>query len=180
MNAAKAKKNPTKFKGAVLIMILAVMTVLIILLAGSIAVVYSAHNRAYVKYTESQGYYTARSILDNFYEELNNDAAQQDSTGNSIGTYYKLDDETYSVLQPTPVQLSIRRAIELDTYKAIVDASDGSGHYYDWFVKYCDENKERLGSIINGFENTTADYTSASDGHNTALYGICAEQSIEC
>ena len=178
MNAAKAKKNPTKFKGAVLIMILAVMTVLIILLAGSIAVVYSAHNRAYVKYTESQGYYTARSILDNFYEELNNDAAQQDSTGNSIGTYYKLDDETYSVLQPTPVQLSIQRAIELDTYKAIVDASDGHGHYYDWFVKYCDENKERLGSIINGFENTTADYTSASDGHNTALYGKVEEYLV--
>ena len=70
MNAAKAKKSPAKVKGAVLIMILAVMTVMIILLAGSIAVVYSAHNRASVKYSESQGYYTARSVLDNFFAEL--------------------------------------------------------------------------------------------------------------
>lgn len=59
----KAKNRPAKVRGAVLIMILAVMTVLIILLAGSIAVVYSTHERVAKKYQESQAYYTMRSTL---------------------------------------------------------------------------------------------------------------------
>lgn len=174
MNAAKAKKNPAKFKGAVLIMILAVMSVLIILLAGSIAVVYSAHNRAFVKYTESQGYYTARSILDNFYDTLNNTDAIKDSTNNDIGEYYKLDDDTYSVVETPAVKLSIQRAIELDTYRAIVKVTDDSGAYLDWFVKYCDKNKESLSTMINGFETTSVDYTTGSDGNRTSLYNKVA------
>ena len=67
MNAAKAKKNPAKVKGAVLIMILAVMTVLIILLAGSIAVVYSAHNRVELKFRENQAYYKTTAV-ESFYD----------------------------------------------------------------------------------------------------------------
>ena len=168
MNAAKAKKNPAKVKGAVLIMILAVMTVLIILLAGSIAVVYSAHNRAYVKYTESQGYYTARSILDNFYAELSNADAEVDSAGNDMGKYYSLSGEKYDTLE-TFDNLGIARSIELDAYKAKVDVREGAG-YKEWFVKYCDENKSALGDYINKFDSSSVDYTSATDGHNTALY----------
>ncbi|MBP0957233.1 MAG: hypothetical protein J5997_07695 [Oscillospiraceae bacterium] len=168
MNAAKAKKNPAKVKGAVLIMILAVMTVLIILLAGSIAVVYSAHNRAYVKYTESQGYYTARSILDNFYAELSNADAEVDSAGNDMGKYYSLSGEKYDTLE-TYDNLGIARSIELDAYKAKVDVREGAG-YKEWFVKYCDENKSALGDYINKFDSSSVDYTSATDGHNTALY----------
>ncbi len=167
MNAAKAKKNPAKVKGAVLIMILAVMTVLIILLAGSIAVVYSAHNRAYVKYSESQGYYTARSILDNFFSELTESTDLTDSTGAAVGTYYKLDlDNGTTVSKP----LCMGRSIELELYKAKVEVKDTSGNYYDWFTEYCDKNKAGLGAQINGFEGTSVDYTSASDGNNTALY----------
>lgn len=168
MNAAKAKKNPAKFKGAVLIMILAVMTVLIILLAGSIAVVYSAHNRAYVKYTESQGYYTARSILDNFYAELSENNNETDSDGNDMGNYYSLSGDKYDTLE-TFTNLGIARSIELDAFKAVVDVRDGAG-YKEWFKEYCDKNKGTLGDYINKFESSSTDYTSASDGHNTALY----------
>lgn len=168
MNAAKAKKNPAKVKGAVLIMILAVMTVLIILLAGSIAVVYSAHNRAFVKYTESQGYYTARSVLDNFYAELSNYNSEVDSAGNDMGKYYSLSGEKYDTLE-TFENLGIARSIELDAYKAQVNVREGTG-YKEWFIKYCDENKSNLSDLINKFEGSSTDYTSASDGHNTALY----------
>lgn len=168
MNAAKAKKNTAKFKGAVLIMILAVMTVLIILLAGSIAVVYSAHNRAYVKYTESQGYYTARSILDNFYAELSDAKSPADSAGNDMGTYYSLSGDEYDTLETDP-NLSIARSIELDAYKAKVIVKEGST-YKEWFIEYCDQNKSALGDYINKFEGTSTDYTTATDGHNTALY----------
>lgn len=168
MNAAKAKKNPAKFKGAVLIMILAVMTVLIILLAGSIAVVYSAHNRAYVKYTESQGYYTARSILDNFFAELNNNTSTSDSAGNDIGTYYKLTGDDYDTLE-ADTELGIGRSIDLDTFKAKVQVKDGAA-YKQWFKDYCDENKTSLSKTINNIEGSSTDYTTAADGHNSALY----------
>lgn len=174
MNAAKAKKNPAKVKGAVLIMILAVMTVLIILLAGSIAVVYSAHNRAYLKYTESQGYYTARSILDNFYAELNNNLDVNDSAGNNLGSYFTLTGNDFDTLKEDTNNLSIARAIELDTFKAQVDVTESPGYknsgYKEWYVKYCDENKGDLGDLINKFEGTSADYISASDGNNLSLY----------
>ncbi|MDY3793036.1 MAG: hypothetical protein SOZ56_11275 [Oscillospiraceae bacterium] len=151
MNAAKAKKNPAKVKGAVLIMILAVMTVLIILLAGSIAVVYSAHNRAYVKYSESQGYYTARSILDNFFSELTESTDLTDSTGAAVGTYYKLDLENGTTISK---DLCMGRSIELELYKAKVQVKDASGNYYDWFTKYCDENKDALNAQLKGFDAT--------------------------
>lgn len=167
MNAAKAKKNPAKVKGAVLIMILAVMTVMIILLAGSIAVVYSAHNRAYTKYSESQGYYTARSILDNFFSELSESTDQTDSSGASIGTFYQLDIEHNTVVSKP---LCMGRSIELELYRAQVPVKDASGNYLDWFVEYCDKNKSGLGAQINGFKSESVDYTSAADGHNSALY----------
>lgn len=167
MNAAKAKKSPAKVKGAVLIMILAVMTVMIILLAGSIAVVYSAHNRASVKYSESQGYYTARSVLDNFFSELSESTDQKDSTNASIGTYYQLDLKNNAVVSKP---LCIGRSIELELYKPKVEVKDASGNYLDWFKEYCDTNKAGMSTQINGFEGTSVDYTTAADGHNTALY----------
>ena len=40
----------------------------------------------------------------------------------------------------------------------------------DWFVEYCDKNKSGLGAQINGFKSESVDYTSAADGHNSALY----------
>ncbi|MBP1547268.1 MAG: hypothetical protein J6A37_11805 [Oscillospiraceae bacterium] len=152
MNTAK---RTAKFKGAVLIMILAVMTVLIILLAGSIAVVYSAHNRAVVKYSESQGYYTARSVLDNFFEELSASTDTTDSSGTAVGTYYSLD-LVNSTVKPNP--MCIGRALELDLYKAQVETRDGS-NFAEWLKVYCDENEAALNAQINTFEGTSNTYT---------------------
>jgi hypothetical protein len=60
----KAKSRHGKLKGAVLMMVLAVMTVLIIMLAGAMAIASTATNRANTNYEESQAYYTARSGVD--------------------------------------------------------------------------------------------------------------------
>lgn len=60
----KAKSRHGKLKGAVLLMVLAVMTVLIIMLAGAMAIASTATNRANANYEESQAYYTARSGVD--------------------------------------------------------------------------------------------------------------------
>lgn len=84
----KAKNRRSKVKGAVLLMVLAVMVVLIIMLAGTITVIYSAHSRSLHKYEESQAYYTSRSVLDTYTESM---------VGNKTETitgkeYYYVDD----------------------------------------------------------------------------------------
>lgn len=171
MNAAKAKKSPAKVKGAVLIMILAVMTVMIILLAGSIAVVYSAHNRASVKYSESQGYYTARSVLDNFFSELSESTDQKDSTNTSIGTYYQLDLKNNAVVSKP---LCIGRSIELELYKPKVEVYSG-GSYADWFVEYCDLNASSLNAQLKGFDPSIP---ASSDLSGDALYSKVADYYV--
>ncbi len=62
----KEPKRRQSLSGAVLIMVLTVMTVLIILLMATLTVVSSANQRIYTKYEENQAYYTARSALDVF------------------------------------------------------------------------------------------------------------------
>jgi len=175
MNTAK---RTAKFKGAVLIMILAVMTVLIILLAGSIAVVYSAHNRAVVKYSESQGYYTARSILDNFFAELSESSETKGSDNTDIGDFYALDLENYGVnVKP---DLGIGRALELDLYKATVTTKDASGRWEEWVLEYCSENKDALAAQINTLSGTSIDASSIGEYQrggsiSSGLNTLCTE-----
>lgn len=59
--------------GVVLIMVVTVMFVLIIMLLATLSVVSTAQNRYYTKYEENQAYYTARSALDVFTNNLLND-----------------------------------------------------------------------------------------------------------
>lgn len=79
----KAKSRHGKLKGAVLLMVLAVMTVLIIMLAGAMAIASTATNRANTNYEESQAYYTARSGVDVLTKTLMGDSKyKSDSSGN--------------------------------------------------------------------------------------------------
>ncbi len=59
--------------GVVLIMVVTVMFVLIIMLLATLSVVSTAQNRYYTKYEENQAYYTARSALDVFTNNLLSD-----------------------------------------------------------------------------------------------------------
>lgn len=60
-------------RGVVLIMVVTVMFVLIIMLLATLSVVSTAQNRYYTKFEENQAYYTARSALDVFTNNLLND-----------------------------------------------------------------------------------------------------------
>lgn len=88
---SKAKNTPRRrgkagtVKGAVLIMILAVMVVLIIMLAGAMAIASTAGNRAINKYEESQAYYSARSGLDLVTNILMTDAVHKDKNDSNDG-----------------------------------------------------------------------------------------------
>lgn len=118
----KANRRPRTAKGAVLIMVLTVMFVLIFLLAGTIAVVYSANNRAMKKYQESQAYYTARSVLDTYIETfLHDNDNVTGSNGSTAVTYYYIDTKDSSATAPKSVAAKQARAFELDLYDLAVD-----------------------------------------------------------
>lgn len=122
------KRTPA-LKGAVLIMVMTVMFVLIFLLAGTIAVVYSAHNRAMVKYEESQAYYTARSTLDAYLDAFLKDGSNKTGqNGSKKVTYYHIDKSGGSPTLKEDVEAKQGRAIELDLYALKVSvAPEGTG-----------------------------------------------------
>lgn len=145
----KANRKPKSAKGAVLIMVLTIMFVLIFMLAGTMAVVYSANNRALAKYEESQGYYSARSVLDMFgsdflYDDTNDaqptsKAHYFDPSGNPITT---VDNITQA------------RALEFELYKLNVDTSS------DFYTNYVSTNGTNSKLLINA--NNTVFPTSDS------------------
>lgn len=80
----KAKSRHGKLKGAVLLMVLAVMTVLIIMLAGAMAIASTATNRANTNYEESQAYYTARSGVDVLTQTIMGDSKYKSNGSGSL------------------------------------------------------------------------------------------------
>ncbi|WP_432650173.1 hypothetical protein [Huintestinicola sp.] len=149
MNAAKAKKNPAKFKGAVLIMILAVMTVLIILLAGSIAVVYSTNQRVNQKYEENQAYYTMRSTLnaclDNILDNSSDALSWQDVY------YYEGGGDPIKVLKgnASPCKLKRGRYEECVLYQVPICTETTGSNANLWYKKQKDAGKISDESEVN-------------------------------
>ena len=107
----KTDRKPRTAKGAVLIMVLTVMFVLIFLLAGTVAVVYSTNNRVLQKFEQSQAYYTARSVMDTYIDTL-----LHDNNNDSSVPYYYIDGTTLS-----HVPAKQGRALELDLYDLACD-----------------------------------------------------------
>lgn len=99
----KDRKHRRGLKGAVLVMILTVMFVLIILLMATLTVVTSANQRIYTKFEENQAYYTARSALDIFTQDMLEDHDYY-AYGSSGIRQYKY---TYEDVTVTPSQMKI-------------------------------------------------------------------------
>ena len=117
----KSKRRPKAVKGALLIMVLTVMFVLIFLLAGTIAVVYSSHGRAINKYEESQAYYTARSVLDSYINTLLKDNTNKaGDNGTTTVMYYHIKSGSSGKVVDG-AQAKQGRAMELDLYNLAVD-----------------------------------------------------------
>ncbi|MDE7290386.1 MAG: hypothetical protein K2N71_12975, partial [Oscillospiraceae bacterium] len=86
----KERKRRQSLSGAVLVMILTVMFVLIILLTATLTTVTTANQRIYTKFEENQAYYTARSALDVFTQNMLGDAKYiAQDTGNRQYEYGK-------------------------------------------------------------------------------------------
>ncbi len=101
-------------RGVVLIMVVTVMFVLIIMLLATLSVVSTAQNRYYTKYEENQAYYTARSALDVFTNNLISDSnyiSVNGSGGERLFSY--TDDKGVN----KTVDMSQGLALELEFYK---------------------------------------------------------------
>ncbi|MDE6599463.1 MAG: hypothetical protein K2K34_05220, partial [Oscillospiraceae bacterium] len=110
--------------GTVLIMILTVMLVLIIMLMATLTVVTTASQRIYTKYEENQAYYSARSALDVFTQNLLYDKAYYaytDSGSKKLHTYG--DGETDGMKQGLALQLELYKLKTKDTADADVPTS---------------------------------------------------------
>lgn len=136
-------KKPRAVKGALLIMVLTVMFVLIFLLAGTLAVVYSSNNRVMNKYEETQAYYTARSVLDTYIDTFLKDNKNVSGNNGTTGVTYYYINTTGGTPTLASAPAKQGRAMELDLYKLAVDLdvnTDGTqidpgsndSHLPDW------------------------------------------------
>lgn len=117
--------------GVVLIMVVTVMFVLIIMLLATLSVVSTAQNRAYAKFEENQAYYSARSALDVYVNNMLTDQTYyaSDSTGGQL---------THNGI-PAGTKFSQGLAMELDLYR-IKAHSDT----YENYLALSDADKENF------------------------------------
>lgn len=148
-------------RGVVLIMVVTVMFVLIIMLLATLSVVSTAQNRYYTKYEENQAYYTARSALDVFTNNLLSDK-----------DYYAYDGSTPRVYihdnNVTTDKMKQGLALQLDLYTITAQSGDNIEQsdlisYANSLVPQKDEYKNYYGTDStkvqnNGKPKTDPDY----------------------
>lgn len=108
----KESKRRRSLSGAVLIMILTVMFILIILLTATLTTVTTANQRIYTKFEENQAYYTARSALDVFTQNMMDDGEYY-----SAKTYSHIDKEVSPIVVKTGEKMKQGLALQFDLYK---------------------------------------------------------------
>lgn len=107
-------KQHRKVSGAVLVMVLIVMVVLIIMLMATLTVVTTAGQRIYTKYEENQAYYSARSALDIFTQNLLEDAEYYAYDSSGAIVQYNYTDNTGTAATANMKQ---GLALQLELYK---------------------------------------------------------------
>lgn len=98
----KERKRRQSLGGAVLIMVMTVMFILMILLMATLTTVSTANQRIFTKYEENQAYYTARSALDVFTQNMIADK-----------NYLTTIDYDYTKADGTPDKVKMKQGLEL-------------------------------------------------------------------
>lgn len=124
-------KSGKRFKGAVLMMVLTVMFVLLIMLLATLTVVSTAKSRTYGTFEENQAYFTARSTLDVFAQNIltkgSGDCYEAYDTSGSV-RYYEYTDES-GVDHTTDSPMTQAAAIQYDIYQ-LRSLEDTTGERY--------------------------------------------------
>lgn len=127
-------KRRQSLNGVVLIMVLVVMVVLIIMLTATLTVVTTAGQRIYTKYEENQAYYTARSALDVFTNNMLSDSDYLAYSDTGIKVYEYTDEEGHVHVAGDPLyppeNMKQGLALQLDLYKIKSQNEDGE----DWGI----------------------------------------------
>ncbi|MGN0552771.1 MAG: hypothetical protein ACI4I1_05270 [Oscillospiraceae bacterium] len=119
MAKINSDRKDKRLSGVVLIMVVTVMFILIIMLLATLSVVSTAQNRYYTKYEENQAYYTARSALDVFNNDLLKDKNYYAYDSSGVRTYIHGDNVTTD-------KMTQGLALQLDLYKITAQ----SGHNF--------------------------------------------------
>ena len=189
-------KRLKSLSGTVLIMILTVMLVLIIMLMATLTVVTTASQRIYTKYEENQAYYSARSALDVFTQNLLYDRsyyAYPDSGTTSPISYTHGDGESDDMKQGLALQLDLYKIKTKDTADADVSKSiqnllqtEFTTYADDVSVTGKDEYKNNFGVVASGttyessvvyeVEFPTLTNGTAGDGSGAHNFGEMADK----
>ena len=133
-------------RGTVLIMVLTVMAMLIVILMTTLSVVTAANQRIYTKYEENQAYYSARSALDVFAQNMLADKkyiTYEGAAGNEV--YYK---HSNNVVSTDKMKQGL--ALQLDLYS--INAQNGGDVKQAALTAYANKTG------IHGTENAKDEY----------------------
>lgn len=174
-------KRLKSFSGTVLIMVLTVMLVLIIMLMATLTVVTTASQRIYTKYEENQAYYSARSALDVFTQNLLYDKsyfAYPDSGTSSPIQFAHGDGDSADMKQGLAIQLELYKLRTKDTADADVPKSiqnllqtEFTTYANDASVTGKDEYKNNFGVVASG-TITTPSGTKVTTYESVAVYEV--------
>ncbi len=122
------KSENRKVKGSVLLTVVAVMSILIVFLFGTLALALAANNRAHVNYSSAQTSITARTIAESVVETANSNTTQEGNMfANVIG---EIDADNPG---PVPVAVSINGngTNSLGIVESVEVSYAGKKSYYD-------------------------------------------------
>ena len=161
-------KRLRRLSGTVLIMVLTVMLVLIIMLMATLTVVTTASQRIYTKYEENQAYYSARSALDVFTQNMLGDSAYYVYNGGST--------KKYEYGTGTQADMTQGLALQLDLYK--IEAQSGQNISQSVLTNAHIPGKVQYDTYFGTESGTTSityqvDLPDVSDGSNS--YGVFSE-----
>lgn len=161
-------KRLRRLSGTVLIMVLTVMLVLIIMLMATLTVVTTASQRIYTKYEENQAYYSARSALDVFTQNMLGDSAYYVYNGGST--------KKYEYGTGTQADMTQGLALQLDLYK--IEAQSGQNISQSVLTSAHIPDKVQYNTYFGTEPGTTSityqvDLPDVSDGSNS--YGVFSE-----
>ena len=176
-------KQRQSMHGAVLIMILTVMVVLIIMLMATLTVVTTAGQRIYTKFEENQAYYTARSALDVFANNVIYDNSYYALTDSDTNRMYSYTDTSVTPPVTKTVKMKQSLAMQLDLYKLKSQNVDG----VDWGIA---EEPLESDNIFGAGTPENANFTSEGinymeykitlpkTGNGSNQYGLLADDDV--